>query len=847
MGISAPSLAKRLLRRPLVREAGIFLAFCVLTVIMTWPWALNLRDAVTDPGDPYLISWIMWWDYQQTFHDPLHLFQAPVFYPYEYTLAFSEHNYGSALPMFPLYALGLRPLTVHGIAMLLAFALSGYGAFRLTRTLTGSTLAAWVAGVAFAFAPYRFGQMPHLTYASAGWLALLFEALALFARTRSRRRAVWLGLVFVLNALTSVHWFVLSLIPLGLSGALWAWRHEAWRDRKFWLYGSTALGAGALLLLPFFVPYLRVQKLYKMERGADETTVFSAQPSDWLIADSRAQNWQRLTPPTAAPAERSLFPGLLTPLLALLAFCLAYRRTSGRASEKTAKPVWLAALDALMLLALALALGVAFKGRLWFGRMSLGDISLPLLVFLALFLARSRWAYPYALARHADGPTETLAHGLLWVILGFVGSLGLNGFFHRFLFDYVFIFRSLRVPARWTMIALLGLSVLAGLGAHALAEKLAANGRTWLRPVTAYVLLAALLGLDLRAAPLTLSKGEADPDAVSLYLKTLPVHGGVVHLPSGGVPVNQFLNQGYTLRQADHRHPLVTAFSGFRPPLVAEIEDLSRQPQIPDHLLDVLEEIPASYLVLHRDVMPPLMLQAVDDWLARPATKARLRFLQALPGDGDTITVYAVAANVPDTPAPAVGFVPTPPNRLAEVLAKEPQDSFLQAFHSFGFPLYRCYEAAYRRAPLLVEYLKETAATDFAVRCAAQQTQNREFKTAYDKLTDEQFVIRLTENAGVPATDALTGDLLQALQSGALTRPAVLARFVSEPELWPEKKWAEALVILHYFHYLHREPEANAALFWRDSLRKTRDYAGLAQEFQAAAQKEQAVAQKAHF
>ena len=38
---------------------------------------MHLRDAVSDPGDPYMIAWTLWWDYHQTFHDPLHLFKLP--------------------------------------------------------------------------------------------------------------------------------------------------------------------------------------------------------------------------------------------------------------------------------------------------------------------------------------------------------------------------------------------------------------------------------------------------------------------------------------------------------------------------------------------------------------------------------------------------------------------------------------------------------------------------------------------------------------------------------------------------------------------------------------------------
>src|SRR5438309_7274114 len=162
-----------IMRRVPVRESFVFLAFLALTLVMTWPWITHLRDAASDPGDPYLNSWILWWDFHQTFHHPLSLFQGNIFYPYRYTLAFSEHNYGIAVLFFPLFALGVRPLTVHGLAELCGFAFCGYGAFRLARTLTGDNGVAWIAGIAFAFVPYRFGQLPHVNYLFAGWIPLL--------------------------------------------------------------------------------------------------------------------------------------------------------------------------------------------------------------------------------------------------------------------------------------------------------------------------------------------------------------------------------------------------------------------------------------------------------------------------------------------------------------------------------------------------------------------------------------------------------------------------------------------------------------------------------------------------
>src|SRR5438132_6368045 len=203
--------------------------------MMTWPWVLHLRDAVPDTGDPYAISYLMWWDFHQTFHDPLNLFQATIFYPYHYSLAFGEYDYGVSLIFFPLFALGVRPLTVYSVAAFLSFPFTAYGTFRLARTLSGSIAIAWIAGIIIAFLPFRFHHLAHLHLIFAGWIPLLFEALILFARTRSWPRAAWLGFAFLMNGLTCTTWLLLTVIPLLISGAMLLSRNNAWRDREFWL------------------------------------------------------------------------------------------------------------------------------------------------------------------------------------------------------------------------------------------------------------------------------------------------------------------------------------------------------------------------------------------------------------------------------------------------------------------------------------------------------------------------------------------------------------------------------------------------------------------------------------
>lgn len=858
-----PAVALASGRRAVVRELLILLAFAGLTILMTWPWVLHLRDGVSDPGDPYLNAWIMWWDYYQTFHDPVNLFHAPIFYPYQYTLAYSEHNYGIALLFFPFYALGLRPLTAAGLATLLGFVISGYGAFRLARTLTGSNGVAWVAGVVFGFALYRFATISHLNYLFAGWIPLTLEALALYLRRPNWRRAAWLGVAFTMNALTCIHWFVLILIPLSLSGAFLLTRHASWKNRALWKRLIAVLALSGLVLLPFMLPYQRAAKLQGTVRKSDEAASFSAHTRDWLAATPMNKLWHGFGP-VPDTGERHLFPGLLPILLLFSALFLA-RSSNGRVDEEELKPdqdaepaknqpsrKLLIILDVLMIAALAIAaIAYGYSGIKPFGLKAfhVPDETRPLGFFLVLLIVRLCLAYPRVLRVGRDrNLVETVRHtseafgiGLLWMVLGFFGSLGMNFFFHRLLFDYIFIFRSIRVPARWAMIAMLGAALLAGLGARRIAHALSAHLPRF-RPAYIYAVICALLLFEARSAPMQVYSGEVDPDAVTLYLKQTPMRGGVAHLPSGV----DAANHRYVLRQADHLKPLITAFSGFATPIVKEFESLSYSRPIPDRFLDLLEEIPTSYLVVHDSSLPADSRPATRDLLARGVASGRLRFISAFPGNGINgnagAEVFAVTKTEPDAKA-----LQNPPAYLVPhelgVEVREDPTSLVTEFERWSFPLYRFYKVSYGRLPRYDEFMADAQTVGKGVvlfgldwdkrleqnfrSFAENWTERPAFKKAYAGKTAEELVDELFRNASIKPEESQRSALIEDLKNGA-TRTAVLTKVIAN-ENFIQGERNTAWLLVHYFGYLQRNPGEppdkgwEGFNYWRDELEKSGD------------------------
>ncbi|HKE57628.1 MAG TPA: hypothetical protein VKB46_13035 [Pyrinomonadaceae bacterium] len=580
---------------PLLRELLIFLAFLIITAGMTWPWARYLNDAIADNGDSYAFVWSLWWNFHQTFHDPVNLFQGNIFFPYRYTLAFTEHGYGVAIFFFPLFAIGLRPLTVYSIATFICFAASGYGMFRLVRTLTESYGAALVAGIFFAFVPYRFMFITALPYLWTAWLPLLVEALVLFSRQRSWRRASWLGVTFLMTGLTCVNWFLLALTPFILSWLLIALRLRIFRDRAFWIRGMAALAVASLLLLPFLWPYYKANQLYGFRRDLEEVTQNSASLADWVYAPGYNKLWNGLGS-GLHDAKAPLFPGLTAIFLVLGAILLRSKsgHTSTEQNEKLNNKKWLRSLDAICLMTACIAAAAVRFGS------QMADIALVAL--LASLLLRLSIAYPAWLKRgdtnnlvewfHSPHRDDPFLLGALWAGVGILLAFGMKTFLYRTLYNFVVPFQSIRSPTRAGMICFVGLGILMGVGATRLSKRLVK-----VKPWLIYSILAAALLFELHAAPLPFIHGAVFPDPVTRQLATLKMRGGIVEFPS--LPQPPYYSWHLSmLRAADHGHPVVFAASSFIPHLTMKLHGLTNGANVSPEVLDLLEEIPVSYVVM---------------------------------------------------------------------------------------------------------------------------------------------------------------------------------------------------------------------------------------------------------
>ncbi|MGZ8867888.1 MAG: hypothetical protein ACXW2P_06055, partial [Thermoanaerobaculia bacterium] len=483
-------------RRRILRELSVFALFALLAVALTWPLVLHPATAVSDFGDPLLTAWILDWVCYALTHQPLSLYDAPIFHPAPVPLAYSENLIAVAILVLPAYLAGVPPIAVHNLAVLLGFALSGYGAYVLARMVSGSTIGAIAGGIFFAFCSFKFDHLPHVHILFSAWVPLLLAALLAFWEKPNRWRGALLTLAWVANGLTNIYFLLFTAVAMIFTVLLLGIiRPRGWR---FYAGLAATTIAAVLILYPFLKPYREVSQRYKHVRTIEEVRNGSASWKNWLVPSWSSRAYGNVPAYKMFEAERQLFPGLMIVFLTLTAVAATPRlraasdelRGPPREEALATGPHIGAALFIFAALALAWATAVSDRYELkLFGRRVLAADSadIPAMVaLLGVLFAFRRQIRAFAARSRFNAGAWAAA---VWIAVGLLGSFGANGFLYTFFYRRFEPFQAMRVPARFAVIAYAGLAVWGALGVAAVLR----NRTGWKRPVFAILILALMV------------------------------------------------------------------------------------------------------------------------------------------------------------------------------------------------------------------------------------------------------------------------------------------------------------------------------------------------------------------
>ncbi len=299
---------------------GIALLFVALTGVMTWPQVTVLSTHAREHHDVYFNMWRLAWVAHALTTAPERLYDGNIFYPEPRTLTYSDAMIVEGLIGTPLFMIGLPPVLVHNLLLLGAIVASAVGIFVLARYLTGSAGAGVVAGVIFAYVPFRFEHYMHMEMQWTMWMPWSFWALHKTIDTRIWRYGLLTGLFVSLQMLSSIYYGVFLIVLIGVVTLILLLSEPLRSVPRHVAHLAPAAIVVAVLCGAYSVPYLETKQDVG-GRGEREIMEYSARPSSYLVATPDNVLYGEAFASRGRP-ERRLFPGLLAVALVIVGMFL---------------------------------------------------------------------------------------------------------------------------------------------------------------------------------------------------------------------------------------------------------------------------------------------------------------------------------------------------------------------------------------------------------------------------------------------------------------------------------------------------------------------------------------------
>lgn len=609
--------------------------YLLLTLVTTWPLAATVTTHLpNDLGDPLLNCWILAWTADHllalaTGHVEAwsSLWHGNIFHPEPYTLGYSEVLIAQSIQVLPIWALTRNIVLGYNLVFLATFVLSGIGMFLLVRQLLDDWRVAFVAGLLFAFIPYRAHQASHIQVMSSQWMPFALYGFERAIATRRLKPLALGSLALVAQNLSCGYFLVFFsfFVPPYVAAALA--RHGRLMDFRLWLRFAVAGALVGAATVPWMQPYLALRDVHDMRRSLDELAAFSADTWSWFMPEPGTTIWSRWLAPMARP-EGALFPGALPVILALIAVGKGASRLAARvrsSSDMASARPWHRALIVVGLGLTAwglITLGVLLVGegglyRVAGVRLRIQSVSRSLEfigIGLLVLCGWSRSFRQHVLATLRSPLVFSAAATGLAIYLSLgpeprAGGKELNGPpLYWWLYEFVPGMDGLRVPARFAAVGGLFLVVTAGFGLrdvarwlpHRAASVLAAISCVWLVESATLPFPVAMHGAAdtpvLRDPPTHLPVGWSVPPEAQA-LSNLPANAVLVHLPMGDISWELH----YMYDSIYHWRPMVNGYSGYAPRTYLDLVDPLRDPtRSPERAWQRLMASTATHAVVHR-------------------------------------------------------------------------------------------------------------------------------------------------------------------------------------------------------------------------------------------------------
>jgi hypothetical protein len=168
---------------PAHREALLALTlYSALAVASFVPQSIRPWDTVAYVGDSTESTYILAANVRQVVENPLRLLDAAPFFPYERSVAFTDHRLLPSLVVAPVVWVTGNPVLAINVSIFLGCLLAAMAGRHLGLVLGLDGLAAWAAGALNAFHTYSVNEAPRLNIFYHGFIPLVLACLVRYLR-----------------------------------------------------------------------------------------------------------------------------------------------------------------------------------------------------------------------------------------------------------------------------------------------------------------------------------------------------------------------------------------------------------------------------------------------------------------------------------------------------------------------------------------------------------------------------------------------------------------------------------------------------------------------------------------
>jgi len=310
--------------KELTRHAAIICLFIILSIFITYPLIFNIGSVTSGVGDELVLSYIQNYVIYGIIHHPLTLFNAPNYFPYLNTLAYSDSLITSSLLLALPAWFFHQPIAIYNLTLLFSLSSLGWSTFFLIKYLTRDWLVSLLGGTLIIFSPVILDKYVHLQVLFIFLVPLSFYFLIKFIDSKKEMYFYVFLLCFILQTLNSFlpgYFIVFGSILIVLIAYF---KKELFISdlvtKKFILSGIFAV----LILLPFIIPYYQVSREFGYTRDIRDTIHFAVQPEDlWYtsqfsnLSPFLSQFWRTSTYPSSISFKNG-FPGIAIFFLTVL-------------------------------------------------------------------------------------------------------------------------------------------------------------------------------------------------------------------------------------------------------------------------------------------------------------------------------------------------------------------------------------------------------------------------------------------------------------------------------------------------------------------------------------------------